>query len=57
LLLRTSAIPQKTAISTEAAHSILVSKAVEKFASLPPPFPNADNALRLRFWFSSRSLL
>jgi hypothetical protein len=34
----------KTVISTEAAHGIIVSSAVEKSASLPPPFANPHRA-------------
>src|SRR6266576_4603961 len=35
----------KTVISTEAAHGIIVSSAVEKSASPPPPFPNPHRYL------------
>jgi hypothetical protein len=47
LLLRNPHPPGKTVISTEAAHSIIVSSAAEKSASLPPPFANPHRALVL----------
>jgi hypothetical protein len=40
-----SAIHQKTVISTEAAHGIIVTSAAEKSASLPPPFANPHRAV------------
>jgi hypothetical protein len=42
---------QKTVISTEAAHGLIVSSAVEKSASLPPRFANPYSAVAVAFAF------
>jgi hypothetical protein len=42
---------QRTVISTEAAHSLIVSSAAEKSASLPEPFLNPKPLLHLRCIF------
>jgi hypothetical protein len=49
VLLPIETAPTRTVISTEAAHSRIVSSAAEKSASLPEPFPNPKPLLPLPF--------